>query len=122
MEASAMHRSSARERESGSMRGYFSRALSSNDVPRLTQAVGGSTLLFLCALAVTLSGCSASAAGGNPQASRTAGARVTPVIQPLVIALTVSQRGTLAARNVQLDIAVTITNNTPAAVAITDVG
>ena len=104
------------------MRSYFSRAIYSNDVPRLIQAARGSTLLFLCALAMTLSGCSASAAGGNPAATMTAGARVTQVIQPLVVALTVSQRGTLAARNVQLNIAVTITNNTSTVVAITDVG
>jgi hypothetical protein len=44
------------------------------------------------------------------------------VIQPLVVAVTVSQRGTLAASDVQLAIAVTITNHTSAAVAITDVG
>jgi len=84
--------------------------------------VSGCTLFALCALAVTLGGCSAGAAGGHARTTMTAGVRVTPGTQPLVIALTVSERGTLAARDVQLDIAVTITNNTPAALAITDVG
>jgi hypothetical protein len=82
------------------------------------------TLSLLLALAGMLSGCSATAASAPAaaRATKTAGAQATQIAQPVSVAVAVSQHGTLAARNVQLALTVTITNRTSQSIAITNLG
>jgi len=104
------------------MRNHFRRAIWSREERVPARFLRQVVLLLLCALAVLLVGCDASDTAGHARATATAAARATEAAQPLVVAVAVTQRGTLAADDVQLDLAVTITNHTSALVAITDMG
>jgi hypothetical protein len=102
----------------------LSRAIGGTSSRRSVQAMSILALCLLLLPAGMLSGCGGTAVSvaADAHATLPAGTQATQTVQPVSVAVAVTQRGTLAARNLQLALTVTITNRTSQSIAITNLG